>query len=107
MPIVPRGLVDQSKVKAGVRRAEHALASTVVRIMYSFAADSMGDNSLFFRIVITDTAAAPQRLRETTQRIINKVLKEIKAEELGLQTYFNFRSTSEQRALKDPFWERA
>jgi len=75
--------------------------------MYSFAADSLGDQSLFFRVVITDDAATPARLRETTQKIKSRILKEIKAEELGLQTYFNFRSNSEQRALKDPFWERA
>ena len=106
MPIVQRGLVDQSKIKSGVQRAERALAPDVIRIMYSFAEDVQGDISLFFRIVISDQAAAPNRLRETTQRIITKVLHEIKAEELGLQTYFNFRSRSEQALLREPSWER-
>ena len=106
MPIVPRGLVDQSKIRAGVQRAERALAPDVIRIMYSFAEDVQGNISLFFRIVITDAAASPERLRETTQRIIAKVLREIKSEELGLQTYFNFRSKSEQAMLREPFWER-
>jgi hypothetical protein len=106
VPIVPRGLVDQSKIRAGVRRAERDLAPDVIRIMYSFAEDVQGNVSLFFRIVLSDAAAVPSRLRETTQRIIIKVLQEIKAEELGLQTYFNFRSRSEQAALKDSFWER-
>jgi hypothetical protein len=99
-------LVDQSKIRAGVLRAERALAPDVIRIMYSFAENVEGNISLFFRVVISDRAAAPNRLRETTQRIINKVLHEIKAEELGLQTYFNFRSHSEQAALKEPAWER-
>jgi hypothetical protein len=74
--------------------------------MYSFAIDVMGEQSLFFRIVISDHAAAPTRLRETTQRIITHILREITAEELGLQAYFNFRSKSEQAMLRDPFWER-
>jgi len=74
--------------------------------MYSFAEDVQGNVSLFFRIILSDAAAAPKRLRETTQRIITRVLREIKAEELGLQTYFNFRSRSEQAALKDACWER-
>ena len=106
VPIVPRGLVDQSKIRAGVQRAERALAPDVIRIMYSFAEDVQGDISLFFRIVISDSAAAPNRLRKTTQQIIAKVLREIKAEELGLQAYFNFRSKSEQATLREPFWER-
>jgi hypothetical protein len=74
--------------------------------MYSFAEDWQGNVSLFFRIVIADAAAAPTRLRNTTQRSIEKILREVKADELGLQTYFNFRSKSEQAELREPFWER-
>lgn len=106
MPIVPRGLVDQSKIRAGVKKAERALAPDVIRIMYSFAEDWMGESSLFFKVVISDAASTPNRLRETTQRIMDKVLRQIKAEELGIQTYFNFRSRSEQDMLKDSLWER-
>lgn len=106
VPIVPRGLVDQSKIRAGVQKAERALAPDVVRIMYSFAEDVQGNYSLFFRIVISDAISTPIKLRDATQRIIARVLKEIKAEELGLQTYFNFRSKSEQAILRDSFWER-
>jgi hypothetical protein len=106
VPIVPRGLVDQGKIRAGAQKAERALAPDVVRIVYSFDEDVQGNNSLFFRIVISDAVSTPAKLRETTQRIIARVLQEIKAEELGLQTYFNFRSKSEQAVLKDPSWER-
>ena len=87
-------------------RAERALAPDVIRIMYAFAEDVQGNISLFFRIVISDAVSRPAKLRETTQRIIAKVLREVKAEELGLQTYFNFRSKSEQAMLRGPFWER-
>ncbi len=89
-----------------MNRAERALSPDVVRIMYSFAEDAQGNFSLFFRIVISDAASSPKKLRQTTQRIIARVLREIKAEELGLQTYFNFRSESEQATLRDSFWER-
>jgi hypothetical protein len=99
-------LVDQGKIRAGVQRAERALAPDVIRIMYAFAEDVQENISLFFRIVISDAVSTPAKLRETTQRIIAKVLSEIKAEELGLQTYFNFRSKSEQAVLRDPSWER-
>jgi hypothetical protein len=105
VPIVQRGLVDQAKIKEGVLRAQRALKPDVVRIMHSFTLDWTGEQSLFFRVLISDRASAPNRLGETTQRIIAKILHEIKAEELGLQTYFNFRSKSEQEKLREPFWE--
>lgn len=106
MSIVSKGLVDQGRIKTAVRQAERALAPDVIRIMYSFAENTQGIISLFFRIVISDQAATPNRLRQSTERIIAKVLHQIRAEDLGLQTYFNFRSCSEQAMLKDPFWER-
>ncbi len=73
--------------------------------MYSFAEDVQGNISLFFRVVISDEAAAPMRLRDTTRQIVATVLNKIKAEELGIQTYFNFRSHSEQASLREPFWK--
>jgi hypothetical protein len=105
VPIVPRGLVDQSKIKPGVKKAERILAPDVIRIMYAFADDWQGDSSLFFRIIISDAVSSPNKLRETTQRIIARVRKEIKAEELGVQTYFHFRSQAEQALLREPSWE--
>lgn len=73
--------------------------------MYSFAEDSTGELSLFFRIILSGSASAPNRLGEITQRIREEIRKETKAEDLGLQTYFNFRSQSEQAKLKEPAWE--
>ncbi|MGO9228584.1 MAG: hypothetical protein ACLQKA_05145 [Bryobacteraceae bacterium] len=105
VPIVQTGLVDQAKIKAGVLRAQRALKPDVVRIMYSPTVDWTGEQSLFFRVLISDRASSPNRLRETTQRITAKILHEVKAEELGLQTYFNFRSKSEQETMREPFWE--
>lgn len=105
MAYVPQ-LVDPSKIRTAVKRAERVLAPDVIRIMYSFAEDVYGNVSLFFRVLISDQAAAPAHLRKTTQRIISKVLQEIKAEDPQLQTYFNFRSRSEQALLKEAAWER-
>jgi len=105
VPIVPRGLVDQGKIKSSVERAERALQPNVIRIMYGLMLDWTDEQSLFFRIIISDAAAAPSKLRETTQRIRRKILAGIRADELGLQTYFNFRSQTEQAKLRDPAWE--
>jgi len=106
VPIVPRGLVDQSEIRTAVQQVEGDLAPNVIRIMYSYSLDWTGAESLFFRIILSDEASSPKNLRQTTQQIIAKILQDINAEDLGLQTYFNFRSKSEQDMLQEPFWER-
>ena len=97
--------MDRERIKAGVERARRALLPDVVRIMYGSALDSTGEQSLFFRIILSDKASSPQSLPETTQRVRARILSEIHAHELDLQTYFNFRSQSEQAKLREPAWE--
>ena len=104
MPLVPSGLVKQRELASGVKRAEQALAPDVVRIRYSVGADWTGEQSIFFRIILSDAVSRPERLLKIVQRVESKLLKEVKAEELGLQAYFNFRSVSEQAKLKEPSW---
>ena len=104
MPIVPSGLVKQRELASSVKRAEQALTPEVVCIRYSIGPDWTGDRSIFFRIILSDAASRPERLRKIAQRVENRILREVKAEDLGLQTYFNFRSLSEQAELKDPAW---
>jgi hypothetical protein len=105
VPTVQRGLIDETRIQAGIRRAERALAPDVVRIMFSLTPDWTGEQSLFFRILISDEASDPDHLLEITQHIRAEVLRAVKAEDLGLQTYFNFRSKSEQDTLRDPVWD--
>jgi hypothetical protein len=106
MPTVPpRTLLDQKRLEASLLKAKRALKPDVIRIMYSFEEDWTGEPSLFFRVLITDAASDPKRLLETVRRIETKVLRETKADERGLQTYFNFRNESEQAQLRDPIWE--
>ena len=98
-------MVDQKRLATGVRKVERILAPDVKRIMYTVANDWTGDLSVFFRIILSDQASAPGRLRQINQHVSQTIDKEIKAEELGLQTYFNFRSKSEQNEMRDPAWE--
>lgn len=103
---VPRGTIDQTKVQTALRRLEKDLAPDVVRIMYSYTEDWTGEVSLFFRVLLSDAASRPSNLRARTQHITKAILRAIKAEELGLETYFTFRSKSEQDKIREPFWER-
>jgi hypothetical protein len=104
VPVVPKGFVNQSQVESGIQRAKRALAPAVVRILYNFGSDWTGDPSVFFRIVLSDEASSKAQLSEIAQRVALTILNEVKAEELGLHSYFNFRSLSEQEELKDPAW---
>ena len=80
-------------------------APDVKRVMYSIDPDWTGEESLFFRIMLSDPASEPARLYKTTRRIERTIQKAIKADELGLQTYFSFRSESEQAEMRDPGWD--
>jgi hypothetical protein len=75
-----------------------------VRIRYSIKPDSTGDPSLFFRIVLSDEVAGKPKLNEIAQTVALTLMYEVRAEELGLHSYFNFRSQSEQAKLNEPAW---
>ena len=105
MPIVARRFVNQKRIATAVRKAERLLRPDVKRIMFSIEPDWTEEESLFFRIILSDPASAPARLYKTTRRIELTIQNEIKADELGLQTYFNFRSESEQAEMRDPAWD--
>ena len=102
--IIPRGLVDQRQIQAGVATAAKGLRPDVVRIRYDVGEDWSGEPSLFFRVVLSDGASAEKRLYSNVQRITAAVLDAVKPEELGLHAYFNFRSKSEQEQLREPSW---
>ena len=104
MPFVPKGFVDQQEIAAGVQRAANALAPIVVRIRYDFGPDWTGDPSIFFRIILTDEAAMKPKLNDVANSIAFILMREVKADEQGLHSYFNFRSASEQAQLKEPAW---
>jgi hypothetical protein len=102
--IVPRVFVNQSEIASAIQRVAFALAPDVVQIRYSLGGDWTGDPSIYFRIVLSDDASRPTRLREITQRVERTILGEIDTDELGLNPYFKYRSLSEHAALKDPAW---
>ena len=104
MPNVSRVWVNQGQIAAALRRAERILAPDVVRIRYNFANDWTGDPSIFFKIVLSDDASQKAKRSETAQRVAVTILDEVKAEDLGLHSYFNFRSLSEQEKLNEPAW---
>jgi hypothetical protein len=105
MPRVPSSLVHQAQIAASVERAAKALAPDVVRIRFSIDDNWDGDESVIFRVVLSDEASYPNQLREVSKRARAVIRDEVKAHELGLNTYFNFRSLYETKELPEAAWD--
>ncbi|MCC6368833.1 MAG: hypothetical protein IT165_35375 [Bryobacterales bacterium] len=106
MPLVPTGFVDQARLDRDVNKAVRRLAKhDVVRVNHSLGEDSTGEPSIYFRIVLTDTASDEATLAEVTSRVATTIFDELRPyENWGLTPYFSFRSKSEQDERNDPEW---
>jgi hypothetical protein len=73
-----------------------------VNFRYTVENDWSGDPAIFFWITLSDEAAHPAILSETTRRIMNFITQQLDpAGQWDLIPYFNFRSQSEQAKLKE------
>jgi hypothetical protein len=80
------------------------LRPDVVRIGYDIDRDWSGDWAIFFRVLLSDRASKPSRLRNITSRVQERVAERMDVCSLGLIPYFNSRSESEQREIKEKSW---
>ena len=97
--------MNQGQIAKALRRAERALAPDVVRIHYTFGDDWTGEPSIFFKVVLSDDAASEEsKLGEIAERVIDTIRNNVKPEEFGLNSFFNFRSLAEYNELNDPAW---
>ncbi len=105
MGIFPPGLVYQRQLDAEIKNAIAKLGPEAVHVSYSLKEDSTGEPSLFFRVVLTDEAAQEVNLLHATEGISRAIFNEVRPiENWGLFPYFNYRSHSEWKRLKDPEW---
>jgi hypothetical protein len=76
-----------------------------VHVAFKIGEDHTGDPALYFRIVLTDAAAAIDRLGEVADRVRTTLWESLHPlENWGLILYCSFRSYSEQQQLDDPEW---
>ena len=105
MPRVPSGFVHQGQLDAEIKNAIRKLGPEAVHVAYSLGTDSTDEPSIFFRIVLSDSAAREDTITEATGRISTILFDEVRPiENWGLHPYFNFRSQSEQQRRPDPEW---
>lgn len=94
----------RTRVDEVVRKVEEGLAPDVVRIRYSIGTDWSDEPAIYFRIILSDDAAS-QRLPAVAKEVRERLELGLDFTSLGLRPYHNFRSESEQAALKDGAWE--
>jgi len=99
MATLASDLVQQDEIRERVKQLQELFAndSEVARIDHRLAEYWSGDSSIFFDVVLrkrTPTASAVLRLSE---QIAAALLRVVRSEEVGLHSYLNFVSGSENR----------
>jgi hypothetical protein len=100
---VPRIATNQQRVQAAIREVVDLLAPDVVHIRYEIGQDWSGQWAIFFRVVLSDEASQ-NRLREVATQVVWRLAERLDFSSLGVFPYHNFRSASEQAALREEAW---
>jgi hypothetical protein len=93
----PSAIAKEPQINAAVSEVVRLLAPDVVHIRYDIDQDWSGDWAIFFRVVLSDEASNMPRLREIRSAVVSRL-----AERLDFSS--NFRSVSEQAALREEAW---
>ena len=101
--MVPAGVARETEIAEAVADVERSLAPDVVHIRYEIATDWSGDWAIFFRVLLSDEASKT-RLREVATKVVWRLAERLDFPSMGLLTYHNFRSASEQAVLREEAW---
>ena len=107
MAVIPRNFISVEKLEEEVERAKQMLGPDVVRVKHRYMDDSLDEPSIYFKVVLKDSACKPETLSQVTRKIDDILEDEIRPMEYwGLRLYSNFRSQSEQAAREglEPDW---
>lgn len=99
----PPAISRQSEIQAAIDATEKSLAPDVAHIRYEIGKDWSGEWAIFFRIVLTDDAAK-HRLMGVRTKVVANLDQQLDFPGLGVYSYHNFRSVSEQAAMQEPAW---
>lgn len=100
---LPSAVNKQSEIQAAINAVQRGLAPDVVHIRYEIGEDWSGQWSIFFRVILADDAAK-HRLRDVATKVVWGLARQLDFPSMGVFPYHNFRSVSEQKALREPAW---
>ena len=101
---LPTVVAKQQEVNAAIAQVVNQLAPQVVHIRYDIGLDWSGDGAIFFRVLLSDEASTGNNLRTVTTQVERMLSERLDFEGMGVFSYFNFRSQSEQAAMREPAW---
>ena len=102
---IPKGVAQQEQLAEAIASVERMLGPDVVRIKHALGTAWSGEDAIFFKVVLSDSASNPSRLHAVTSRVREIVRQQVDPlNNWGLVPYFTFRSQSEQAMLQEPAW---
>jgi len=104
MRVPAAAITRQPEINAAISDVVRKLAPDVQHIRYDIAEDWSGDWAIYFRVVVSDEASAQPRLRDVANKVESGLAERLDFSGMGLLPYFNFRSVSEQAALREEAW---
>jgi hypothetical protein len=97
-------MTKQPQINAAIAEVVRELAPSVAHIRYDLGEDWSGDPAIFFRVLLSDDAVTPQNLHDVASQVRERLDEKVDFRGIGLFSYFNFRSQSEQAKLLEPSW---
>jgi hypothetical protein len=105
MATIPTGYVNHEKLASEIERAKKHLGPEVVRLKHTVGPNTSDEPSIYFRVVLTDSASREETLADVTGQISRILFDELHPyENWGLRPHLSFRSQSEQANRDDPAW---
>lgn len=102
---VPKAFTHQAELDRAIQEITQRLGPDVVHLRYELGDDWTGDPAIFFRIVLSDDAANPDRVHRVAENARRAITAALSPDlEWGVLPYFNFRSQSEQAVLQEEAW---
>jgi hypothetical protein len=100
---LPAAMTKELEIDAAVSEVARVLAPDVVHIRYEIGQDWSGQWAIFFRVVLSDEASG-EKLRPVATQVVWHLAERLDFPALGVFPYHNFRSASEQAALREEAW---
>jgi hypothetical protein len=101
--MVPTAFMKQAEIATAVDQVKAQLWPDVQQIRWEIERNWSGQWSIYFRIILSDDAG-DSRLRETATNVVWRLAERLNFLALGVTPYHNFRSVSEQAALREEAW---
>ncbi len=107
MAVIPRNFVSVEKLEEEIERVKQMLGPEVFRVKHRYMDNWLDEPSIYFNVVLKDSACNPETLSQVSGKIYDIFDDELRPiENWGLRVYANFRSQSEQAAREgmEPDW---